>query len=78
MLSAEDNELLTRVGAGTPMGSLLRQYWIPFLFSWEIEAGGAPKRVRLLGEDLVGFRDTHGVAAGNGNQPRLAHGFFVA
>ena len=62
MLSASDNELLTRVGAGTPMGSLLRHYWIPFLFSWEIEAGGAPSRVRLLGEDLVAFRDTHGVA----------------
>ena len=63
MLSASDNELLTRVGAGTPMGSLLRHYWMPFLFSWEIEAGGAPTRVRLLGEDLVAFRDTHGVAA---------------
>ncbi|MCI0889075.1 MAG: Rieske 2Fe-2S domain-containing protein [Chloroflexi bacterium] len=62
MLSASDNELLTRVGAGTPMGSLLRQYWIPFLFSWEIEAGGAPTRVRLMGEDLVAFRDTHGAA----------------
>ena len=60
MLSATDNELLTRVGAGTPMGNLLRQYWIPFLFSWEVEAGGAPSRVRLLGEDLVAFRDTHG------------------
>ncbi len=63
MLSASDNELLTRVGAGTPMGSLLRHYWIPFLFSWEVEAGGAPARVRLLGEDLVAFRDTHGAAA---------------
>ena len=60
MLSAADNELMTRVGAGTPMGNLMREYWIPFLFSWEIEADGSPERVRLLGEDLIAFRDTSG------------------
>src|ERR687885_175434 len=60
MLSAADNELLTRVGPGTPMGDLLRQYWIPFLFSWEVTGDGAPERVRLLGEDLVAYRDTSG------------------
>jgi phthalate 4,5-dioxygenase oxygenase subunit len=60
MLSTGDNELLTRVGAGTPMGELLRLYWIPFLFSWEVEADGSPERVRLLGEDLVAFRDSNG------------------
>jgi phthalate 4,5-dioxygenase len=60
MLSAADNELMTHVGAGTPMGNLMREYWIPFLFSWEIEADGPPERVRLLGEDLVVFRDTAG------------------
>ena len=60
MLSASDNELMTRVGSGTPMGSLMREYWIPFLFSWEVEADGPPERVRLLGEDLVVFRDSAG------------------
>ncbi len=34
MLSAEDNELITRVAPGTPMGTLLRHYWLPFLFGW--------------------------------------------
>ncbi|HET6315771.1 MAG TPA: Rieske 2Fe-2S domain-containing protein, partial [Chloroflexota bacterium] len=60
MLSASDNELVTRIGAGTPMGDLLRLYWIPCLFSWEVDADGSPERVRLLGEDLVAFRDTSG------------------
>ena len=61
MLSAEDNEILTRVGPGTPMGNLLRRYWIPACLSSEIgEPDGAPVRVRLLCEDLVAFRDTSG------------------
>ena len=61
MLSREDNELLCRVGRGTPMGELLRQYWLPFLPSSELPApDGPPKKVRLLGEDLVAFRDTQG------------------
>jgi phthalate 4,5-dioxygenase oxygenase subunit len=60
MLSPADNELITRVGRGTPMGALLRRYWLPVLFSWEVEADGAPERVRLLGEDLLAFRDTRG------------------
>jgi len=60
MLSAQDNELITRVGPGTVMGELLRLYWIPFLFGWEVEPDGSPERVRLLGEDLVAFRDSGG------------------
>jgi phenylpropionate dioxygenase-like ring-hydroxylating dioxygenase large terminal subunit len=61
MLSREDNELLTRVGPGTPMGETLRRYWIPALLSWELPGPDcAPVRVRLLGEDLVAFRDTQG------------------
>jgi phthalate 4,5-dioxygenase len=60
MLTAEENELLTRVGPGTPMGDLLRQYWMPALLSAELAADGPPLRVRLLGEDLVAFRDTDG------------------
>jgi phthalate 4,5-dioxygenase oxygenase subunit len=64
MLSKADNELLTRVGPGTAMGNLMRQYWIPVLLSRELEPGGRPKRVRLLGESLIAYR------AGNG-QPGL-------
>jgi phthalate 4,5-dioxygenase len=61
MLTKEDNELLTRVGPGTLMGSLLRRYWQPVLYSNELpDRDGAPARVRLLGEDLVAFRDTAG------------------
>jgi len=60
MLSREDNELLTRVGPGTPMGELMRRYWIPVVRSAELEPGGRTKRVRLLGEDLVAFRSRDG------------------
>jgi phthalate 4,5-dioxygenase len=60
MLSKEDNEFLCRVGPGTPMGNLLRQYWMPFIKSEDLEADGEPKRVKLLGEDLIAFRDTSG------------------
>ncbi|MBM2805013.1 MAG: Rieske 2Fe-2S protein [Deltaproteobacteria bacterium] len=61
MLCREENELLTRVGPGTPMGQLMRRYWMPALLSVEIsDAEGAPARVRLLGEDLVAFRDSNG------------------
>jgi phthalate 4,5-dioxygenase len=61
MLSAQDNEILTRVGPGTPMGGLLRRYWIPACLSAQVaEPDGPPARVRLLGEDLVAFRDTQG------------------
>ncbi len=61
MLSREENELVTRIGQGTPMGNAMRMYWIPALLSREIaEPDGSPVRVRLLGEDLVAFRDTEG------------------
>jgi phthalate 4,5-dioxygenase oxygenase subunit len=61
MLSAEENELLTRVGPGTPMGELMRQYWLPALLSLEVqERDGRPLRTRLLGEDLIAFRDSEG------------------
>lgn len=61
MLTAEENNTLTRVGPGTPMGRVMRSYWIPFLLPEELPtADGAPVRVRLLGEDLVAFRDTNG------------------
>ena len=61
MLSQTDNEILTRVGPGTPMGNLLRQYWMPALLSDELPAPDCPPlRVRLLGEDLIAFRTTSG------------------
>jgi phenylpropionate dioxygenase-like ring-hydroxylating dioxygenase large terminal subunit len=61
MLSREDNELLTRITSGTPMGDTMRRYWMPALMASELaEPDGAPVRVRLLGEDLVAFRDTEG------------------
>ena len=61
MLSQENNELICRVGKGTPGGELMRQYWLPVALSSELpEPDGAPLRVRLLGEDLVAFRDSSG------------------
>ena len=61
MLSREENALLTRVDRGTPMGTTLRRYWIPALLASELpEPDCPPVRVRLLGEDLVTFRDTRG------------------
>ena len=62
MLTVEQNETLTRVGPGTPMGELMRRYWIPTLLDWELpEADCPPVEVRLLGEDLVAFRQTDGL-----------------
>ncbi len=61
MLTQQENELLTHVSAGTPMGEVLRRYWLPALLSEEIaEPDSTPVPVRLLGEDLVAFRDTNG------------------
>ena len=61
MLTVQDNEKLTRVGPGTPGGDLFRAYWQPACMTSELpEKDGAPLRVRLLGEDLIAFRDTEG------------------
>jgi nitrite reductase/ring-hydroxylating ferredoxin subunit len=60
VLTKEENELLTRTGPGTPCGDLLRRYWQPAALSEELPPGGAPIPVRLLGEDLVMFRDEQG------------------
>jgi phthalate 4,5-dioxygenase len=60
MLSKEQNELLVRVGPGTPMGQVLRQFWVPVLRAAKLEADGAPARVRLFGENFVAFRDSQG------------------
>jgi nitrite reductase/ring-hydroxylating ferredoxin subunit len=60
MTTAAENELLTGVGAGTPMGGLMRQYWVPALMSSELKADGDPVRLMLLGEKLIAFRDSNG------------------
>ena len=61
MLSAPDNDLLCRIGPGTPMGNLMRHYWLPALMTGELPAPDCPPvRVRLLGENLVAFRATSG------------------
>jgi phthalate 4,5-dioxygenase oxygenase subunit len=60
MLSKEVNDLLTQVGPGTPCGDLMRRYWQPAALAEELPPNGAPLPVRLLGEDLVLFRDGMG------------------
>lgn len=60
MLTKDENELLTRVGPDTPGGALLRRYWYPVLKASALEPGGAPVRVRLLGENFVAFRSEDG------------------
>jgi nitrite reductase/ring-hydroxylating ferredoxin subunit len=61
MLSAEDNRVLTQSGSGTLMGELLRRFWLPVLLSEELpEPDGPPKKIVVMGEPLLGFRDTRG------------------
>ena len=61
MLTAEENERLTQVSAGTPMGELMRRYWHPVAAAAELDDNPFRTRpVRILGEDLVLFRDRSG------------------
>jgi 5,5'-dehydrodivanillate O-demethylase len=60
MLDPTENERLARVGPGTPGGELLRRYWHPVAAVGELTAEKPKKRVRLLGEDLVLYRDGKG------------------
>jgi phthalate 4,5-dioxygenase len=60
MMTKEENELLTRTARGTPCGELLRRYWQPVALSGELPSGAAPLSVKILGEDLVLFRDDKG------------------
>jgi phthalate 4,5-dioxygenase oxygenase subunit len=61
MLTKADNELLVRIGPKTPMGELFRRFWTPVMLATELgPPDSSPVRVRILGEDLVAFRDTHG------------------
>ncbi len=61
MLKVEENELICRVGPGTPMGNFMREYWVPALLSSEVPTPDSdPLRVMLMGEQLIAFRDTNG------------------
>ena len=60
MANTDGSRLLTEVGPGTVMGNFIRQYWIPAAKSTELVSGGAPVRLMLLGEKLIGFRDKSG------------------
>jgi len=60
MLTREENEMLTRVGPGTPAGDLLRRYWMPVAVAKELSEESPTQFVRILGEDLVLFRDKKG------------------
>ncbi len=61
MLTREENELLCRVEGDATMGQFMRRHWVPACMSEEVaEPDGAPVKVRLLGEDLVVFRDSDG------------------
>ncbi|SJZ52116.1 Rieske [2Fe-2S] domain-containing protein [Enhydrobacter aerosaccus] len=61
MLSQADNEFLTQSGKGTPMGELLRRFWMPALLCEELpERDGPPKKIKIMGENLLAFRDTNG------------------
>ena len=61
MLNEEENDLLARIGPGTPAGQLLRRYWHVVAAALELSDEKPKKRVRMLGEDLVLFRNPSGV-----------------
>ena len=60
MLTKEENNLLTRVGPGTPGGELLRRYWYPIAVAKELTDENPTQFIRILGEDLVLFKDKKG------------------
>src|SRR6202140_3678187 len=61
MTTREQNDFLTLTGPGTPMGALMRRYWIPALLATKIpDPDWPPGRVKLLGERLIAFRDSQG------------------
>ena len=60
MTTATESEILTRKGPGTPLGTMMHQYWLPALLSREVVADGDPVRLILLVEKLIAFRDSSG------------------
>jgi phenylpropionate dioxygenase-like ring-hydroxylating dioxygenase large terminal subunit len=72
MLSTIENETLTRTGADTPMGKLFRCFWLPVLLGEQVpDRDGAPVRVKVMGEELLAFRDSTGRIGLI--EPRCAH-----
>jgi phenylpropionate dioxygenase-like ring-hydroxylating dioxygenase large terminal subunit len=62
MLRAEDNKFLTENGARTPISKLVRRFWLPVLLSEELpEPDCPPKKIVVMGEELLAFRDTRGI-----------------
>src|SRR5438067_9741016 len=59
-MNRKDSEDLVRVGPGTVMGKMMREYWLPAAKSSELSRDGAPMRLMLLGEKLIAFRDSSG------------------
>ncbi|MGN6499108.1 MAG: Rieske 2Fe-2S domain-containing protein [Tsuneonella sp.] len=59
-MTPQQNDMMCRVEGEAPMGNVMRRYWLPACMSEELEADGAPRRVRLLGENMVAFRDSAG------------------
>ena len=63
-MSPEMSQTLTQTNAGTPMGNLMRRYWVPVVMSSEIaQADGPQVRVQIMGEKLLAFRDTEACPA---------------
>ena len=62
MTTAQESDFMVRVGPGTPMGNLIREYWIPACLSSELVADGPPMRLLLLGEKLIGIARPHAAA----------------
>ena len=60
MLTKEENELMTRIGPGTPAGEMLRRYWWPVAFTEVVRPEARPTKVKLLGQEFVLFRDGSG------------------
>ena len=61
MLTKEDNEMITQVGPGTPMGELFRRFWLPVMLSEEVPgADSTPVLLQILGETLIAFKDSDG------------------
>ena len=61
MLTKEDNEMITQIGPGTPMGELFRRFWLPVMLAEELpNTDSTPVRLNILGEKLIAFKDSEG------------------
>ena len=78
MLTKEQNDRLTQTNKGTPCGELFRRYWLPIAPAGELTADRPKKRVRLLGEDLVLFRDGSGESSVGHDQLKMLNQSFIA